>query len=184
MKMNHPENFEIEIDRSELRRFFADSYRRAYWTIGGVIALLGGLFSMAIIAELLEGVTFFLPAWLVVVISLVSVFAVCVLLVWLFAEFAFLVYGKRAGEKRVSTYRIRVEGAFLRITDGKRDRKTHFRQIGDYEAMQGNKRKPEVGTIRMFGPVSGANTIGLTIWAVKDVLAMRDLLAEVDAERE
>ena len=92
--------------------------------------------------------------------------------------------GNRLGAKRALSYSARVEGAFLRIINGKSDRKIHFRQIGDYEAILGNKRKPELGNINMMLPSSGNGQVYLVLFAVANVLATRDMLAEVDAARE
>ena len=184
MKTNHPENFEVEIDRDELRKYFGHLYRQNFWALGMVFGLLAALGSLAVLFERLASSMMFLSAGLIVFLLLAAASISSVFLVWLVTRTAFLLHGKKVTEKRAGAYRVEVEGPFLRVIDGKSDRKIHFRQIGDYEAVLGNKRKPDVGTIRMSGP-SGANSVSfLLIWAVKDVLKMRDLLAEVDAERE
>ena len=185
MKTTHPEAFDIEFDRDELRSVFARSYR--YWA-RGVLGFFAFFAFIPLFAWLLDFAKYerpeVMPAWFAAGLVLVGTLALLWGCIWLGGELFLRLVGTRLGEKRAQNYSARVEGAFLRIINGKSDRKTHFRQIGDYEAVLGNKRKPEVGNINMMLASAGGGQVYLALFAVANVLATRDLLAEVDAARE
>ncbi|WP_411845423.1 hypothetical protein AAFN60_17050 [Roseibacillus persicicus] len=186
MKTNYPEVFAIELDRDEVAREFAQLYRVSSWMLLGAV---GFLVWLAVFTKSLEFLSYnpnsVVPNGVLVVGFFILTTVLVVAGVWLLSELIYRTIGKRMGAKRAARFSVDVEGAFLRIIDGRSDRKIHFRQIGDYEAVSSKrKNKPTVGTVRMRIVSGGANTSFLSLYGVKELIATRDLLAEVDAERE
>lgn len=102
--------------------------------------------------------------------------------IWLLANLYELLWGKRRSAKRAANFSAEVDGSFLRVVDGKSDRKIHFRQIGDYEAMLNKRDANFPSSIRMR--LTSLNSQFLVLHGVQDPIATRDMLAQIDAERE
>lgn len=185
MKTNHPDVFDIEFDRDELGLVFAQIYKGRACCLFGSVAFFGVIPVFVWLTEFIKYESpEMIPPWLAMVVFFAVSIGLLFGSIWIFGEVFLRIVGKRMGAKREKVYSARVEGPFLRIINGKRDRKIHFRQIGDYEAILGNKRKPDVGTINMMMPSSGNGIAYLALPAVTNVIAVRDALAEVDAARE
>ena len=92
--------------------------------------------------------------------------------------------GRRRSTKRANGFKASVEGNFLRIIDGDTDRKIHFREVVDYQTDRSGYPKTSTVASLIMSTTSGIQLGRLMIPAVIDPLATRDLLAEVDAQRE
>lgn len=172
-----PTNFEIEIDRDELIRRTARELRGI---AGACIAFPMALACFIWFSALTEK-----PASVVQVVGVLLATAFVTLLgMWVGRWLYHCVHGHRYARKTGTAFRATVEGAYLRMQRLNDDRKVHFRQIVDYTVKgKGSKRVPGVASIVM-STTSGAQNAGLQIPCVKNALEVRDLLAEVDAQRE
>ena len=186
MKTPHPEVFDIEFDRDELTLAFAEVHRSLSLATFSLFGFIAWGLSFGMIGEyLVDHPSAIIPIWFALILLFVACTAVIAGLVWVLGEIIFRTYGKWRGARRAALFSARVEGAFLRIIDGQSDRKIHFRQIGDYEAVHPKRKvKSAAGSLKMRCPHMGNGTAMLTLFGVKDILVTRDLLAEVDAERE
>ena len=186
MKTTYPETFNIEFDPDELALAFAEGYRATSLMSFATVGIFGWLALFTLPAKYFEEQpSLAIPLGLLLLLLFVGCTLLMAGVVWLFAEITLRTYGKRKGAQRAASFSARVEGAFLRIMDGKSDRKIHFRQIGDYEALLLDRKvKSKAGSLQMRCPSMGTTGAMLTLHGVKDVIKTRDLLAEVDAERE
>ena len=180
MKANYPERFEIKFNRAELEKVFG---RAELHTVGTVLALPLLILWLFLFTTGINWVSYTeISKWVGVVGALVVSLIGVVVAFALLSQLYFFFWGNRRSKRRATKFSTEVDGAFLRVVDGKSDRKIHFRQIGDYEAILPKKGETGMGVIRMR--TTGLNTQFLILHAVEDVIAIRDLLAEVDAERE
>ena len=92
-----------------------------------------------------------------------------------------LTFGRRKARKQAARFKAMVEGSFLRIIDLDTDKKIHFLQVVDYQTDRSGYSKDTSTAALQMNTNSGGT---LLIPAVKDALRMRDLLAEVDSQRE
>ena len=179
MSDQYPETLNIEIDRDRLR-----NYLRTRWLLNWVLALgfFGGMFIFAGVSAAVErgslsaGVTFVAKC---VALSLGST--------TLLALFLYFILSHWRAARFAASLQISVEGAFLRIrqrTSVVSDRKLHFRSIVDYTTTQDFlMRRFGIHTLQMATTAGGQNT-NLIIPGVKDCLRVRDLLADIDSQRE
>lgn len=90
-------------------------------------------------------------------------------------------------KKRADAVQLSVDGPFLRFREGflfKRDRRLHFRSIVDYAYYEGPlMRYCGIAGISM-NTMSGGQNCTIQIPAVKDAEKVRDLLSEIDRQRE
>ena len=177
----YPETLNIEIDRNRLR-----NYLRTKWLLSWVFGLgiFGGLIGFACIAGAIErgfdswlaGLTF---AAKVVVLSLGGTTFLALLFYFMLSH--------RLAARFAASLQVSVEGAFLRIrqhTNVMSDRKLHFRSIVDYATTQDSlMRRFGIHALRMATTAGGQNT-HLYVPGVKDCLKVRDLLADIDGQRE
>ena len=179
MNTNHPHTFEIEIDRTEFARTIRKYYRDlAVWLVL-ILSLVPfvSVFSRPMNeCESVWGVGGY--------VSLIA--ASSFLLAWVLTWLLNISILKRLADRRALKFHAIIEGAFLVIIDGNQDRKTHFRHIHDYTVdFREHRKVPGVGTILMNSFFAGnMPRAHLRIPAVPNALEVRDLLAEVDAERE
>lgn len=180
MNTPHPHTFEIEIDRKEFARIAAKSFRSTAFLF---ILPLSTLITALVMAEPLnqsETLSEILGTFLVLVT------AVCTLAAGLIYCLHISI-GKRLAKRRAKGFHAIIDGEFLTIIDGPQNRKTHFRHIHDYTvAFENHKKRPNMGSVLMNAFIVNGNTLRapLRIPAVPNALEIRDLLAEVDAERE
>jgi len=181
MNNNYPEKLELGINKKILALFFKKSETTKVLTIVFLPLFLVALYIFPMLSQ-----------WFIYELSIYKYLAVALsflcsgvssfLLLWVIGNLYERIWGNERSIIRASEYFVEVDGAFLRIADGVSDRKIHFRQIGDYEAILDSKDKSLPGVIRMR--ITGSSTQFLTIQAVEDVVATRDMLAQIDAERE
>jgi len=177
MSDQYPQTLNIEIDRDRLR-----NYLRTRWLLNWVIGLglFGGMVGLAGIGSALErgihswraGVAFF-------AFSFGSTTLIALLL--------YFILSHRRAARFAASLQISVEGAFLRIrqhTSVMSDRKLHFRSIVDYATTQDFlMRRFGIHALEMATTAGGQKT-NLIIPGVKDCLRVRDLLADIDSQRE
>ena len=181
MSDQYPDTLNIEIDRDRLR-----SYLRTKWLLSWVLGLgfFGGMIGFASVGAAIErgshswqaGVTFAAKS---IALSLGSTTLLALLL--------YVILSHRLAARFAASLQISVEGAFLRIrqhTSVMSDRKLHFRSIVDYATIQDSlMRRFGIHALQMATTAGGQNT-NLTIPGVKDCLRVRDLLADIDRQRE
>ncbi|MDB5327486.1 MAG: hypothetical protein JWM57_3055, partial [Phycisphaerales bacterium] len=89
----------------------------------------------------------------------------------------------------VDTLLLRVEGPFLRVRKRvagiEQDRKIHFRMLHVYSTQQtAGMKKLGISTLAITTSVDQQSNRTISIPAVKDCLKIRDMLAEIDNQRE
>ncbi|MGB6220638.1 hypothetical protein [Haloferula sp.] len=171
MTTTTPHTFDIKIDRNEFIRVSAKEEVVTVRLISTLILFVGALLVAGVLSDETS------KAW-VPFANLLGAIATGVTLAWATGTVYASTIGYRRGSRRADQFRARVEGAFLRIIDLKSDRKIHFNQIVDYQIDESDS--PNVATLSM-NTSSGGRVI---IPAVINALETRDLLAEVDSERE
>jgi hypothetical protein len=182
MTENFPNEFAIEIDRDGLARYFERTYLTALlWTFGGLGFVSGFIFGthrvealepsrvlMAVGLPLLHGTLAALPG---------------LTLGWLLYAVVF----RRQAHKAADATTVTVEGPYLRLRTewpARTDRKLHFRAIVDYASVESKaQRKCGIQALLMTTIAGGQNPC-IRIPGIKDCLAVRDLLAEIDSQRE
>jgi hypothetical protein len=175
MTSTAPHTFDIAIDRDEFVRHFAKSEAVLVRILGGVI--------MFYVAAIVHGtiISDTDDLWFCI-ISLLGCFSGGFTLAWFGGSLYKRTIGHYRASRRADQFKASVEGAFLRIVDLKSDRKIHFRQIVDYQIKDRNTS--DIGLLSMMTTAGGQQNTTITIPAIKNALATRDLLAEVDAQRE
>lgn len=180
MKTIHPERFEIEFDRNKLGQVFLTTECTSVASVLGIPLLVLWVYLVESIWNWLDAHTMMYG-----MLALGAVLLTASLIVGGIFFVSWKIYkafwGMPRSMKRAESYYAEVDKAFLRIIDRKSDRKIHFRQIGDYEALL-EKEDANVGGLRMR--LTSVGSSFLTLHGVVNVIAIRDLLAEVDAERE
>lgn len=177
----YPETLNIEIERDRLR-----NYLRVKWLLCWALPLsfFGALFGFASITRTLDhNVTSIAGVVFVVALRIGTGIGIS----FLVALFCYLVFSHRNASRLAASLQITVEGSFLRLrqqTGVLSDRKLHFRSIVDYAATQDSlMRHFGIHTLQMATTAGGQNTT-LMIPGVKDCLRIRDILAEIDSQRE
>jgi len=181
MSDQYPDTFDIEIDRDRLR-----NYLRTKWLLSWVLGLgfFGGLISFATVGAAIEqGSSSWRAGLMFVAKSVALSFGSTTLLALLF----YFILSHRLAGRFAASLQISVEGAFLRIrqhTTVLSDRKLHFRSIVDYATTQDSlMRRFRIHALQMATIAGGQNT-HLIVPGVKDCLRVRDLLADIDRQRE
>jgi hypothetical protein len=175
MTTTAPHTFDIAIDRNEFIRHHARLEALAFSLLFGVIMFFVSLFCHAQIVD--ETTHSWLP-----ILSLLGCFFTAAVIVYLLGTLYESTIGRLRASRRADQFKVSVEGAFLRIIDLKSDRKIHFRQIVDYQIKDRNAS--DIGLLSMMTTAGGQQNSTITIPAINNALATRDLLAEVDAQRE
>ena len=175
----YPQDLEIEIDRSRLR-----AYLRAKWFVSWAIVLgmFGMMFGLAGIGGILDQGMY---SWKAILLISVMGIGIGLGLALLLAGAAYLVFNHRSAGRFADELRVSVEGPFLRIQQRlvvASDRKLHFRAIVDYAVVQDPlMRLFDVQALQMQTTGTSAT---ITVPGVKDCLKARDLLSEIDGQRE
>jgi hypothetical protein len=177
----HPANLNIEIDRVRLRRYLR---AKSFLSWVAPLSFFGGLFGFASVGKSFDkgGLS---PGEILGIVSVRISVGVCIAL--LLASLCYFVFSHRAANRRSAALEVTVEGAFLRIREDDlvvSDRKLHFRSIVDYSTYEDFlMRYFGVSSLRM-ATTAGGHQGWLMIPGVKDCLRVRDLLAEIDSQRE
>ena len=181
MSDQYPSTLNVEIDRERLKNYLRVKGLLA-WALP--LSFFGGMISLASVGAAIErgshswraGVTFVAKS---VALSLGSTTLLALLL--------YFILSHRLAARFAASLQISVEGAFLRIrqhTSVMSDRKLHFRSIVDYATTQDSlMRRFGIHALQMATTAGGQNT-NLIIPGVKDCLRVRDLLADIDRQRE
>ncbi|MEP4078210.1 hypothetical protein [Haloferula sp.] len=177
MKTNHPESFEIEIDRKKLLRISKRDELSGYFVL---LMLIAGL------AILCGSKAYFISLYMTFGLwgALLIPGLLTVATAWALAKLLMLIFGNRRAIKFADAYRVLIDGSCLRVVTPRTDHKIHFRQIVDFELL---KESPfytdKVNTIMMRTTVGGQNSMSIKLLAAVNPLRTRDLLAEIDAQR-
>ena len=181
MSDQYPSTLNIEIDRDRLRK-----YLRVKWLFSWTLPLcfLGGMFGLAPIGKAIDhGFTSGTAAALFVARTV----GIGVGISLLIALFCYLIFSHRLASRLAASLEVSVEGAFLRVrqhTSVMSDRKLHFRSIVDYATTQDFLMHYfGIHALQMATTAGGQNT-NLIIPGVKDCLRVRDVLADIDRQRE
>jgi hypothetical protein len=181
MSDSYPAALTIEIDRKRLRRYLCT---KAFLGWFSPAAVIGGLLGFGSISKSLDKGNFSFGEVLALIVQSTAVGVLVAVVVVL--PFFFL-FGYRVASRLASTLDVSVEGPFLRIRQhaaALSDRKLHFRSIVDYATIQDS-------LMRFFGiealqmPTTGCGVGStVTIHGIKDCLKIRDVLSEIDRQRE
>jgi hypothetical protein len=181
MSDHYPETLNIEIDRHRLR-----NYLRTKWLLSWVLSLglFGGMAGFASIGAAVERGS---HSWQAGVGFVAKSVALSFGSTTLLALLLYFILSHRLAARFAASLHISVEGAFLRVrqhTSVLSDRKLHFRSIVDYAITQDFlMRRFGIHALQMATTAGGQNT-NLIIPGVKDCLRVRDLLADIDSQRE
>lgn len=177
-----PTNMEIEIDRTRLRRYLRVKYFVSWC---GLLVIFGALFGLASAEGTLKKHDDPSPA--VVRHTMLTGLTRGVAISCALATTCYLVLSHWPAAKEARTARLAVAGPFLCIRQGafvQSDRKLHVRAAVDYAVL-------DTWFARLFGiatlqitTMAGTPQSTIRIPGVKNCLAVRDLLAKIDAARE
>ena len=176
MSDQYPSDFTIEIDRPQLRKYLCAKALLSWlaWFI-----FLGGFFGFGSIADTLDRRELsHAQAWKLAV----SHIGVGVTAGSLLATLLYLAISHRTAVRKAAALEVSVEDAFLRIRQHElvNDRKLHFRAIVDYATTQDALMSwfgiQALRMNTMAGPIS--------LPGIKDCLKARDVLSEIDRQRE
>ncbi len=181
MSNPHPVNLSIEIDRDLLRRYLRT---QAFLAWAAPMCVFGGVLGFGAISRIIERGNMTAGAACALASKAI---AIGVSAAFLLAALCYLIVSHRIAARRAATLEVTVEGAFLRVRQHElveTDRKLHFRSIVDYSANQDFlMRQFGIHSLQLATTAGGQNGT-LVIPGVKDCLKARDLLAEIDAQRE
>ena len=181
MADSFPQRLEITIDRVRLR-----NYLRIKWLLAWIVLLtaVGACVGAARVSKSVEQQNLTVGQAAVILATAGGIGGVLGLGIGIAL---YLALSHWLAKRFADNLEVSVEGAFLRIRQQGlllTDRKLHFRAIVDYAVVQG-------GLMRWFGiealqmrTIGGGPTPFLTVEGVKNCLATRDLLSEIDQLRE
>lgn len=174
---DHPQRFSLEIDRDSLRRYLRQKWL-CQW-IGG-IGIFGLIFASIPILNAVEHGRLPSPS------TMLS--ATAALLGFLgFATLCYFIFSHRVAARSASGLEVSVDGSYLHVIDYtpyRVDRKLHFRVLVDYAVIDGPLlRRHGLQILRITTTAIGAGGF-INIPGVKNCEAVRDQLAEIDAQRE
>lgn len=177
----YPSTLNIEIDRDRLRKYLRVKW---LWMWTYPLSFFGILFGFAACAGALDdGITSRSDALLLVARCIATGIGISALI----ALVCYLIFSHRIASRLAASLEVSVEDAFLRVREHARvmfDRKLHFRSIVDYAVTQDSlMRYFGIHSLVMTTTAGGQNT-NLIIPGVKDCLQVRDLLADIDRQRE
>ena len=179
---SYPETFEVEIDRDRLR-----AYLRARWLISWFCTL--GFFCLMFGAMGVSGMIERHPRMpgRDTALFVASVLGLSTLLAVALSLAAYFLLSHARAARHAATLRLDVEGSYLRIRQvagGLRDRKLHFRSLVDYTTVEGPLMHRFGIAILQITTTAGGPASIINIPGVRDCLRVRDMLAEIDAQRE
>jgi membrane protein YdbS with pleckstrin-like domain len=179
---SYPQQFEIEIERDKLCRYFRLQSLLGWTGVGMGIGAFFGLMSCigaANRSNLNSVADFWL--WGFLGLGCGALIGLCV------GATTYGVVNHYPSKKKAHLICVSVEGAYLRIQEGflfRRDTKSHFRSIVNYTLCQGPlMRYCGIHAIDL-STTAGIRGIPVRILAVKDAPNMRDVLSEIDRLRE
>ena len=181
MSDQYPSTLNIEIDRDRLR-----NYLRVKWLFSWALPLcfFGGMFGLATLGKAIDHG---FPSRAAAVLFVAKGIGIGIGITLLISLFCYFVFSHRLASRLAASLEVSVEGAFLRVrqhTSVLSDRKLHFRSIVDYATTQDFlMRYFGIHALQMATTAGGQNT-NLIIPGVKDCLRVRDLLADIDGQRE
>jgi len=178
----HPNKITIEIDRPRLRRYLCAN---ALFPCLILFFIFGVPLSIAPVADTLDHGVF--ATKMDATLLLFGTLAKGVAISQLLALAYYFLFRHRATLRAADNLEITIEGPFLHIREYKSarmDRKLHFRSIVDYATMDGPlMRFFGISALQMTTTGGGLNST-ITLPGVKNCLAVRDLLSEIDSQRE
>lgn len=183
MSDSYPANFEIEIDREPLTRYLRAQHRMVWF----YLMLVVGLFAGSISATKYYETHAALP-WTTILWTVGWRFLCIVLALQLLGMIGY-VLSIRTVTTYVEGLLLAVEGSFLRIRKSlggvEQDRKIHFRLLLIYSTKQDARMKRlGISTLVMTASVGLEATRSIEVPGVKDCLKVRDMLSEIDGNRE
>lgn len=181
MTEKHPENIEFTIDRNRVAKFYKRQTLGILLWLGTIFGSLIGLTWGSETSFSGDPEPFIFEIGSVLLKTTVGAMAGVLMAC---ASFAFKF--RQEAEKRANQLDLRVEGAFVRVRsflplEGDRDQKIHFRSAVDYSLTQAKRMKRFGLQNLVISTTSGASVV---IPGVENAAAVRDQLAEIDAERE
>lgn len=182
MPNSYPEIMKFEINRSQLERY---NNRIGLYVISLLFMFLGVFFGFAYIIGAANDLHFKSKDELY--LFLIGRMSICVAIT-IAAIFGFYIFGIRKHSKRyAATLDVSVEGSFLRIREyskGLVDRKIHFRSIVDYSNIQSPMMTRYGLQSLKINTTSGGQYSAITILGIEDCLKVRDILSDIDQQRE
>jgi hypothetical protein len=181
MSNSYPDHFTIEIERERLRTYLRTKYLLS-WVLG--LGFFGVVFGLASMGEAFDrGI----ESWQAGVVLVAKSIAIGIGASSLIALFLYFLLSHRLASRFAASIELTVEGAFLRIRQHTiilSDRKLHFRSIVDYAVTQDFlMRRFGLHALQMT-TTAGGPTSTINVPSVKDCLRVRDLLADIDQQRE
>lgn len=172
----HPETFQISIDHNKLCRYLR---LQAILVTSAFFIFFGSLFGFASCTENKTDGEFVIYCLLRVGVGASIGLAIALFLYFVLYHFP--------SKRQADSVQLRVEGQFLRAREGflfRRDRKLHFSAIVDYTCFDGPlMRWCGIAGIAMTTMAGGQSGI-LKIAGVKDTEKVRDVLSEIDRQRQ
>jgi len=181
MSDSYPEHIAIEIDRGRLRTYLRTKYLLS-WML--CLGFCGGMLGFASTGQAFDrGI----ESWQAGVVLVAKCIAIGIGASSLIALFLYFLLSHRSASRYAASIELTVEGPFLRIRQHTfilSDRKLHFRSIVDYAATQDFlMRRFGLHALQMT-TTAGGPTSRINVPGVKDCLRVRDLLADIDRQRE
>lgn len=179
----YPENIEIEIDHEGLCKYLRLTWFKAlavlFLFFGGLLGFVGPL-------EDIEKSEFQGIPWLIM--KLGSGVLVGALIGVLIAVVIYFLFCHSKAKKVSQMLECRVEGAFLKVVHysgfNKLDRKIHFRAVTDFSIID-DRRMQKFGIKALQMNTTGGSSTGLIrVDGIRDCEKVRDMLAEIDSQRE
>ncbi len=182
MSDSYPESFTIEIEREKLCR-----YLRRLWVLLPCVLFiwLGAMFGLAWTLGDEPRKEFDSVMDVVIAFCLGPGLGVAIGVMLVVSTYFLFIH--RAAKRYAESWQVSVEGPFLRIKEGVssiQDRKLHFRAIIDYTYFQDSAmRKCGIEGIELTTMAGGQNST-IRIKGIKNALEVRDMLSEIDRQRE
>ncbi|MEM1083001.1 MAG: hypothetical protein AAGI48_02680 [Verrucomicrobiota bacterium] len=184
MKTTAPHTFRVGINHHEHLRKHLRSHRITTGSICLFVTLFGSWIiasSSSLVGESVSAFHLRFGTCWTLAIWFSSLIVVSIIYTWIYMA----VFGNRWSRRVVNAFQALVEGPFLRIITIDADKKVHFREIVDYEvSLTTGTMEQGISDITMRTTVAGQSPVILKLPAVENAIETRDLLAEVDAERE
>ena len=179
----YPANFEIEIDREPLTRYLRAQHRTAWVFLMLFVGVCAGLISASKYLETHAALPLTANCWPA------GWRCLCYVIGFQLVGLLGYVLSVRTVKTYVDRLLLAVEGPFLRIRKRvggvERDRKFHFRLLLVYSTKQ-DARMKKLGISTLVITTSAGAEMNRTIEVsgVKDCLKVRDMLSEIDSQRE
>lgn len=181
----YPPHLTIEIDRKRLAKYLCFKWL-LMWVF--LCTFFGFISGMGNIVNTLEGRRPPKIASLNDLLLLISSeLAMHIGIAFLIAVLLYFIFSHRFALRSAASLEVSVEGPFLHLRQHATlliDRKLHFRSIVDYATTQDFwMRQFDISSLQMTTTAGGPQST-VTIPGVKDCLKVRDMLSEIDRQRE